>query len=74
MMEKGVAKFLFILYYSLKLDGFVLKFHGLQAEVAGSVSADDQNHPEFQLKKYDFFGFGNKPFPCCDGSKLHSFV
>ena len=32
----------------------------LQAEVSGSVHTEDENRPDFQLKRYDFFGHGEE--------------
>ncbi|OIW01126.1 hypothetical protein TanjilG_25234 [Lupinus angustifolius] len=37
-------------------DGLYFILKG-EAEVVGTVSDNDQDHPEFQLKRYDYFGF-----------------
>ncbi|KAF1884140.1 hypothetical protein Lal_00046429 [Lupinus albus] len=53
-------------------DGLYFILKG-EAEVVGTFSDNDKDHPEFQLKRYDYFGFGNKLILFCNGSKRHAF-
>lgn len=71
--KERYAYFFYVNFQNMTVLGSNVQCSGFQAEVFGTFSVNDENRPEFQLKKYDYFGYGNDIHPVLYCLEVFSF-